>query len=57
MNTASPAFGSGDAARFLVLWFRVKLGCVHKIGGQLTQSVETVEKVGESTIKQRGFIS
>jgi len=35
-----PAFGSGDAARFSRFWVLVKLGCVCKVGGQLTQAVE-----------------
>jgi hypothetical protein len=34
-----PAFGSGWAARFLVNFFKVKLSCVRKVGGQLTPTL------------------
>jgi hypothetical protein len=39
VNATLPAFGSGYAARFLVSFFKVKLGCVRKVGGQLTPSL------------------
>ena len=61
MNTASPAFGSEDAARFLVSFFRVKLSCVCKIGGQLTQSVRRHSaqqgKIKNNSVRLKGIVN
>ena len=48
MNITSPAFGSGYAARFLLSFFRIKLGCVYKIGGTAYAIVSWQQKEDSS---------
>ena len=56
-NTSSrPAFGSGWAARFLVFWFRVKLGCLRQVGGQLTQTVRHLHGNGRDRMSNLSSI-